>query len=115
MSLYADIQRALSETGVPTYNGKWVQKSAAEVPPAQYLIWQTTTREDLYNDDALLGYRIDVYVTLYSDIPTDETIAKVRAAMYDLGFAMLEERNDIEFDNRTYMVAWTWRIWERIR
>jgi hypothetical protein len=67
------------------------------------------------------GYRTFVYLNLWSDIDPTETANRIRAAMYDAGFALVEESdkgyNQPAYDTATtqYTVQWTWCWREEVK
>ena len=112
------VQDALRPTGIPAFAGAW--KATAENPtaPEQYLVYTTQTYETEHWDDALRRYEVYVYLNLWSDIDPTEMANRIRQAMYDADFWMLEESdkgyNQPAYDpaTRTYTVQWTWVYWQ---
>ena len=71
-----------------------------------------------FQDDRPVGYRTYVYLNLWSDIDPTDMANRIRRAMYDADFWMLEESdkgyNQPAYDpaTRTYTVQWTWVYWQ---
>ena len=69
-------------------------------------------------DDRPAGYRTYIYLNLWSDIDPTDMANRIRQAMYDADFWMLEESdkgyNQPAYDpaTRTYTVQWTWVYWQ---
>ena len=84
----------------------------------QYVVYSSTTTETAFQDDRPVGYRTYVYLNLWSDIDPTEMANRIRQAMYDADFWMLEESdkgyNQPAYDpaTRTYTVQWTWVYWQ---
>ena len=93
---------------------KMIKAAANQNPPVQYAVYSTTTTEASHQDDMVTSYRTFVYLNLWSDIDPTETANRIRAAMYDAGFALVEESdkgyNQPAYDTATtqYTVQWTW-------
>jgi hypothetical protein len=108
------VQEALKKVGVPVFAGIWRPTASGQNPPGQYMVYSTTTAEDAHQDDAVVSYRTYVYLNLWSDSDPTGTAARVRTAMYEAGFAMVEETdkgyNQPAYDSATrqYTVQWTW-------
>ena len=85
------VQEALKNLGIPVMAGVWRATSANQNPPVQYAVYSTTTTEASHQDDHVTSYRTFVYLNLWSDIDPTETANRIRAAMYDAGFFMVEE------------------------
>ena len=74
----------------------------------------TTTTEAAHQDDRVTAYRTYVYLNLWSDVDPTDTAGRIRAAMYDAGFFMVEESdkgyNQPAYDTATtqFTVQWTW-------
>ena len=74
----------------------------------------------MHEDDHPSIYRTYVYLNLWSDIDPTEMRYKIRKAMYDAGFGMVEESdkgyNQPAYDTatRSYTVQWTWCIAEPV-
>ena len=51
------VQEALKNTGIPVFAGVWRATSANPNPPAQYVVYSTTTTEAAHEDDAPSRYR----------------------------------------------------------
>ena len=75
-------------------------------------------RETAFQDDRPAGYRTYIYLNLWSDIDPTNMANRIRQAMYDADFWMLEESdkgyNQPAYDpaTRTYTVQWTWVYWQ---
>lgn len=75
-------------------------------------------RETAFQDDRPAGYRTYIYLNLWSDIDPTDMANRIRQAMYDADFWMLEESdkgyNQPAYDpaTRTYTVQWTWVYWQ---
>ena len=71
-----------------------------------------------FQDDRPAGYRTYIYLNLWSDIDPTDMANRIRQAMYDADFWMLEESdkgyNQPAYDpaTRTYTVQWTWVYWQ---
>lgn len=74
--------------------------------------------ETAFQDDRPAGYRTYIYLNLWSDIDPTDMANRIRQAMYDADFWMLEESdkgyNQPAYDpaTRTYTVQWTWVYWQ---
>ena len=110
------VQDALANIGIPVYVGVWRSASKDQNAPVQYVVYSTTTAEASHADDLATSYRTYVYLNLWSDIDPTEMADIIRLAMYQYGFAMLEESdkgyNQPAYDTATrqYTVQWTW-VW----
>ena len=108
------VQEALKDIGIPVMAGVWRATSANPNPPAQYAVYSAATTEAAHQDDRVTAYRTYVYLNLWSDIDPTDTADRIRAAMYDAGFFMVEESdkgyNQPAYDTATtqYTVQWTW-------
>ena len=77
-------------------------------------MYSTTTTEAAHQADHVQSLRTYVYLNLWSDIDPTETANRIRAAMYDASFFMVEESdkgyNQPSYDTATtqYTVQWTW-------
>ena len=112
------VQEALKDIGIPVIAGIWRATSPNQNPPVQYVVYSSTTTETAFQDDHPVGYRTYVYLNLWSDIDPTEMANRIRQAMYDADFWMLEESdkgyNQPAYDpaTRTYTVQWTWVYWQ---
>lgn len=108
------VQAALKDIGIPVMAGVWRATSPDQNPPVQYAVYSTTTTEAAHQDDHVQSLRTYVYLNLWSDIDPTETANRIRAAMYDAGFFMVEESdkgyNQPSYDTATtqYTIQWTW-------
>ena len=74
--------------------------------------------ETAFQADRPAGYRTYIYLNLWSDIDPTDMANRIRQAMYDADFWMLEESdkgyNQPAYDpaTRTYTVQWTWVYWQ---
>ena len=108
------VQEALRNIGIPVYAGIWRATSSNQNPPAQYVVYSTTTTEAAHEDDRPTLYRTYVYLNLWSDNDPTEMRYTIRKAMYAAGFGMVEESdkgyNQPAYDTATrqYTVQWTW-------
>ena len=108
------VQAALKDIGIPVMAGVWRATSPDQNPPVQYAVYSTTTTEAAHQDDHVQSLRPYVYLNLWSDIDPTETANRIRAAMYDAGFFMVEESdkgyNQPAYDTATtqYTIQWTW-------
>ena len=84
------VQDALSTLGIPVMAGIWRATSPAQNPPAQYVVYSTTTTEGSHHDDQVTSFRTYVYLNLWSDIDPTETANRIRSMMYAAGFSMIE-------------------------
>ena len=114
------IQTALANLDIPVFAGIWRATSADPNPPARYIVYSTTTTEAAHQDDRVVSYRTYVYMNLWSDSDPTDAAALVRNAMYEAGFAMIEESdrgyNQPSYDaaTRQYTVQWTWCLREDV-
>ena len=112
------VQEALKNIGIPVIAGIWRATSENQNPPLQYVVYSSTTTETAFQDDRPAGYRTYIYLNLWSDIDPTEMANRIRQAMYDADFWMLEESdkgyNQPAYDpaTRTYTVQWTWVYWQ---
>ena len=108
------VQQALSGLNIPVYAGVWRSPSSDQNPPAQYVVYSTSTTEAAHEDDHPSGYRTYVYLNLWSDSDPTEMRYAIRNAMYAAGFGMVEESdkgyNQPAYDTATrqYTFQWTW-------
>lgn len=114
------VQDALANIGIPVYAGVWRSDTINQNPPAQYVVYSTTTTEVAHEDDHPSGYRTYVYLNLWSDADPTAMRRTIRRAMYDAGFGMVEESdkgyNQPAYDTATrqYTVQWTWSLDEEV-
>ena len=114
------VQDALKPTGIPAFPGAWKPTASQPTAPAQYLVYTTMTTEDEHWGDDLRRYRVYVYLNLWSDTDPTDTAVRIRSAMYNAGFAMIEESdrgyNMPAYDSATrqYTVQWTWCLREEV-
>ena len=114
------VQQALSGIGIPVYAGVWRSPTIDQNPPAQYIVYATSTVEAAHEDDHPSRYRTYVYMNLWSDSDPTEMRYTVRNAMYAAGFGMIEESdkgyNQPAYDTATrqYAVQWTWCLAEAV-
>ena len=112
------VQEALKSIGIPVIAGIWRATSENQNPPLQYVVYSSTTTETAFQDDRPAGYRTYIYLNLWSDIDPTDMANRIRQAMYDADFWMLEESdkgyNQPAYDpaTRTYTVQWTWVYWQ---
>lgn len=110
------VQEALRDIGIPVMAGIWRATSENQNPPEQYAVYSTTTTEEQHYDDRTVSFKTFIYLNLWSDTDPTEMASRIRAAMYDAGFFMIEESdkgyNHPAYDpaTRTYTVQWTW-VW----
>lgn len=108
------VQDALNGIGIPVMAGVWRADGIEQSSPPQYVVYSTTTTESTYDDDRVSSFRTYVYLNLWSDIDPTDMRNKIRQAMYDAGFFIIEESdkgyNQPAYDTatRTYTVQWTW-------
>ncbi len=114
------VQQALQGLGIPVYAGVWRASGADQNPPAQYVVYSTTTAEAAHEDDRPSLYRTYVYLNLWSETDPTEMRYAIREAMYAAGFGMVEESdkgyNQPAYDTatRSYTVQWTWCLAEPV-
>ncbi len=114
------VQEALKDIGIPVLTGIWRATSSKPNPPDQYVVYSTTTVEAAHEDDRPSLYRTYVYLNLWSDVDPTEMRYKIRNAMYDAGFGMVEETdkgyNQPAYDTATrqFSVQWTWCLAEPV-
>ncbi len=114
------VQQALAGIGIPVFAGVWRATSSSPNPPVQYLVYSTTKTEASHHDDQVTSYRTFIYLNLWSDIDPTEMADVIRQAMYEAGFAMVEESdkgyNQPAYDTAThqYTVQWTWCLREEV-
>ncbi len=112
------VQTALAGIGIPVMAGIWRATSPEQRSPNQYVVYSATTTEAAHQDDRVTGYRTYVYLNLWSETDPSEMAARIRNAMYDAGFAMIEESdkgyNQPAYDSATkqFTVQWTWCLYE---
>jgi len=115
------VQEALKDIGIPVMAGIWRATSPNQNPPAQYVVYSTTTSEASHQDDQVTSLRTFVYLNLWSDIDPSAMRMTIREKMYAAGFFMREESdkgyNQPAYDTATrqYTVQWTWVYWEEVR
>ena len=85
------VQEALKNIGIPVIAGIWRTTSENQNPPLQYVVYSSTTTETAFQDDRPAGYRTYIYLNLWSDIDPTDMASRIRRAMYDADFWMLEE------------------------
>ena len=85
------VQEALKGIGIPVIAGIWCATSEDQNPPLQYVVYSSTTTETAFQDDRPAGYRTYIYLNLWSDIDPTDMANRIRQAMYDADFWMLEE------------------------
>ena len=108
------VQTALANIGIPVIAGVWRASTSNQNPPAQYVVYSTTTTEAAHEDDHPSLYRTYVYLNLWSDTDPSSMRKTIRDAMYAAGFGMIEESdkgyNQPAYDTATrqYTVQWTW-------
>ena len=105
------VQDALKPTGIPTYATAWKPTAAHKTAPDKYLVYTTMTTEDSHHDDNLQGYRVHVYLNLWTKGDPTPDIRKVRGAMRAAGFAMADEMDSYNDDTDQTLIAWTWVGW----
>ena len=114
------VQDALAGIGIPVYAGVWRSAGESQNPPAQYVVYSTTTTEAAHEDDHPSRYRTYVYLNLWSDSDPTAMRRTIRAAMYAAGFGMVEESdkgyNMPAYDTATrqFTVQWTWCLDEEV-
>lgn len=114
------VQDALRALDIPVMAGIWRATSPSQNPPAQYVVYSTTTTEGSHHDDQVTSFRTYVYLNLWSDIDPTETANRIRSMMYAAGFSMIEESdkgyNMPAYDaaTRHYTVQWTWCLREDV-
>lgn len=106
------VQDALAPTGIPAYAAAWKKTAGHPTAPDRYLVYTVMTTEDAHHDDRARGYRLHVYLNLWTARDPTEDIAAVRAAMYAAGFAMSDEMDSYNDDTGQTLVAWTWVGWQ---
>ena len=100
--------------------GIWRATSPSQNPPAQYVVYSTTTTEGSHHDDQVTSFRTYVYLNLWSDTDPTETADRIRSMMYAAGFSMIEESdkgyNQPSYDSATrqFTVQWTWCLREDV-
>ena len=96
---------------VPTYSRVWKPTATNKQPPAAYCVYTSMTTEAYHADDHTTAYRTYIYLNLWTKGNPSIYLPRIRNAMYDAGYAMVEERADsYEDDNDYYLTAWTWVI-----
>ena len=114
------VQAALKNIGIPVMAGIWRSETISQNPPSQYVVYSTTKTEESWHDDKVTSYRTYVYLNLWSDIDPTDMASKIRQAMYDAGFWMVEESdkgyNQPSYDTATrqYTIGWTWCYREEV-
>ena len=108
------LQEALAPTGLPTYAAIWKPTADHPSPPAQYLVYSSTTTEDEHYDDAPISTKTFVYLNLWSTGDPTDAAKAVRRAMRAAGFSMVEEsdrgNSDPAYDTQAdlFTISWTW-------
>ena len=105
------VQDALNPTGIPAYATAWKPTEANRTAPDKYLVYTTMTTEGSHHDDDLQGYRVHVYLNLWTKGDPTQDIRKVRSAMRAAGFAMADEMDSYNDDTDQTLIAWTWVGW----
>ena len=105
------VQDALKPTGIPAYATAWRKTAANPTAPDRYLVYTTMTTENSHHDDAVQGYRVHVYLNLWTKADPTNDIVKIRAAMRAAGFAMADEMDSYNDETGQTLVAWTWVGW----
>lgn len=115
------VQLALKDLGVPVFAGIWRPTDGHQNPPAQYLVYSSTTKEETHYDDQVIARRTYVYLNLWSISDPTTTKERVRQMMYAAGFGMVEESdkgyNQPAYDSQTrlFSVQWTWSLYEEVQ
>lgn len=113
------VQDALRGVGLQVFPDAWRPMGESQNPPAQYMVYTTSTVPDENTDDAMQSVRIYVYLNLWSEGDPTGAAAKVRRAMMKAGFGMIEEETGTgsatRYDESTHRhaVFWTWVLHER--
>ncbi len=108
------VQESLAHIGIPVMAGVWRATSADQHAPSQYIVYSSTVTEASHEDDHPAEYRHYIYMNLWSDTDPTPMRDRVRRAMYQAGFGMVEESdrgyNIPEYDTSTrqYAIQWTW-------
>lgn len=114
------VQIALKELGVPVFAGIWRPTEGNQSPPAQYLVYSSTCKEETHFDDKVIATKTFVYLNLWSVHDPTSTKERVRKAMYAAGFGLIEESdkgyNQPAYDTATrlFTVQWTWCLYEEV-
>lgn len=113
------VQKALAPTGLPVYAAIWKPTASYQEPPAQYLVYSSTTTEDEHYDDMPVSTKTFVYLNLWSIGDPTDAAKSVRRAMRAAGFAMEEESDKgynhpgYNVDANLFTVNWTW-VWREM-
>ena len=114
------VQDALRDIGIPVFAGIWKPTTGQGSPPAQYLVYSSTTKEETHFDDRVIAVKTFVYLSLWSIGDPTQAAVLVRNAMYAAGFGMVEETdqgyNQPAYDaaTRLYSTQWTWSLYEDV-
>ena len=114
------VQNALAGIGIPVMAGIWRATSQSQNPPAQYVVYSSTTTEAYHEDDKPSGYRTFVYMNLWSDNDPTDMAQIIRERMYAAGFSMIEQSdkgyNQPSYDTATsqFTIQWTWCLFEKV-
>lgn len=102
------VQDALAPVGIPVFAGSWRKTPANPKVPDRYMVYTTMAVERDFWDDGFDGYRVYVYLNLYTNSDPTSDISDIRAAMRAGGFAMSDERDGYDEDADMFRVSWTW-------
>ena len=109
-----EVQRALSDIGIPVFALVWRPIGMQKTAPDQYVVYTTMTTEDEHWDDSPIRYKIYVYLNLWSKADPTEKQMAIRNAMRLNGFEMVEETDSFEDDTKMYEVSSTWVLWKDV-
>lgn len=114
------VQDALKSLDIPVYAGIWRPADGRQNPPAQYLVYSSSMKEEAHQDDYMVATRTFVYLNLWSVHDPTATKELVRSLMYRAGFGLVEETdkgyNQPAYDTltRLFSVQWTWSLYEEV-
>jgi len=108
------VQDALKPAGIPAYATAWKPTASHRTAPDKYLVYTVMTTEDIHHDDYLQGYRVHVYLNLWTRGDPTPDIRKVREAMYAAGYAMSSELDSYNDETDQTLIAWTWVGWMEV-
>lgn len=112
------VQDALASLGVSVYADVYKPQQAG-TPESSYVTYVTRMYEDDHWDDECHGYKVFVYMNLWTKSKPYTLARQIRAAMKAAGFSMEEEATGATSGESYYAeglklfnVRWTWVIWE---
>ena len=111
------VQEALRKTGIYAVEQIYAPTEDNMTAPQEYIVYTVASVLDDFYDDAPHEYRRLVYMTYWTKTDPTNGMAKIRRAMWDAGFTMVEETdqgyNQSRYDYNTslYSVRYTWVLY----